>query len=206
MRLIRPDIKSPPTSLTPYFLLPLRPSPSLRAFQTYGLFTSGIGVHYAPSAITSPTHQHLASNLIIGERLIPQIVLRGADRRPFEIQDLCPSDSRFKILVFAGLGEPVAPGAANAKGTRAKVQAERTYGRVEHVEALAKGMEGDEKGWYQGMGRKARKGTEMFDVLVVCMGKKETFAHTAVPEAFRTHWSKCVITSFFLFLVSLFLR
>ncbi|EIM80353.1 uncharacterized protein STEHIDRAFT_68295 [Stereum hirsutum FP-91666 SS1] len=138
------------------------------AFQTYGLFTSGIGVHYAPSAITSPTHQHLASNLIIGERLIPQIVLRGADRRPFEIQDLCPSDSRFKILVFAGLGEPVAPGAANAKGTRAKVQAERTYGR-------------------------ARKGTEMFDVLVVCMGKKETFVHTAVPEVFRPHWSKVLL-------------
>lgn len=72
------------------------------------------------------------------------------------------------------------------------MEAERTYGRVEHVEKLARGMEGDEKGWYQGMGRPNGKGTEMFDVLVVCKGKKETFVHTDLPEVFRPHWSKYV--------------
>jgi phenol 2-monooxygenase len=30
------------------------------------------------------------------------VVLRAADARPFEIQDLAPSDIRFRILVFAG--------------------------------------------------------------------------------------------------------
>lgn len=96
--------------------------------------------------------------------------------------------------MFTGLGEPVtdAKDQSAGKGGRSKVQAERTYGRMEFVDKLAERMEGDEKGWYQGMGRKGGKGTEMFDVMAVCKGKKETFVHTDLPGVFRTHWSKCV--------------
>ncbi|QRV88493.1 phenol 2-monooxygenase [Ceratobasidium sp. AG-Ba] len=74
----------------------------VEVFQTFGGFTSSIGVHYAPSAIVDPSYQALATKLIVGQRLIPQTVIRTADARPFEIQDLVPSDMRYKILVFAG--------------------------------------------------------------------------------------------------------
>ena len=73
-----------------------------RAFQTFGAFTSGIGVHYEPSALVDTSYQELAPKLTIGERLIPQVVVRAADARPFELQDLLPADTRFKLLVFAG--------------------------------------------------------------------------------------------------------
>ena len=63
---------------------------------------SGIGIHYAPSAITNSKYQDAAKNLIIGQRIIPQVVVRAADGRSYDVQDLLPSDVRFKVLVFAG--------------------------------------------------------------------------------------------------------
>lgn len=63
---------------------------------------SGIGVHYEQSALVTTTHQDLASKLTIGERLIPQVVIRAADARPENIQDLVPADMRYKILLFPG--------------------------------------------------------------------------------------------------------
>ncbi|KAI0058857.1 hypothetical protein BV25DRAFT_1908962 [Artomyces pyxidatus] len=74
----------------------------LAAFQGYGSFTSGIGVHYAPSAITEPAHQSAAANLTVGQRLTPHILVRAADARTVEIQDMCPADTRFKVLLFVG--------------------------------------------------------------------------------------------------------
>ena len=59
-------------------------------------------MRYAPSVITSTTYQSKASKLDIGKRLPPQVIVRAADSRPYEIQDLLPSDIRFKILVFSG--------------------------------------------------------------------------------------------------------
>jgi phenol 2-monooxygenase (NADPH) len=73
-----------------------------RAFQSYGNFSSGVGVHYAPSAITETTHQTSATNLIIGQRLLPHVLVRAADAREVNIQDLAPSDTRFKLFVFPG--------------------------------------------------------------------------------------------------------
>jgi phenol 2-monooxygenase len=73
-----------------------------RVFQTFGGFTSGIGIHYAPSSIVELKNQSLAPNLVVGQRVPPQVILRAADSRPYEIQDLLTSDTRFKILVFCG--------------------------------------------------------------------------------------------------------
>ncbi|KAI9440812.1 FAD binding domain-containing protein [Lactarius indigo] len=73
------------------------------AFQNYGNFSSGVGVHYAPSAVTDPLHQAAAENLIIGQRLLPHVLVRAADSREVNIQDLAPSDSRFKLFVFPGV-------------------------------------------------------------------------------------------------------
>ncbi|KAN0109116.1 FAD binding domain containing protein [Russula decolorans] len=72
------------------------------AFQSYGNFSSGVGVHYAPSRLTNTTHQSAASNLIIGQRLLPHILVRAADAREVNIQDLAPSNVRFKLFVFPG--------------------------------------------------------------------------------------------------------
>jgi len=72
----------------------------IRAFLNYGNFASGIGVHYASSVVTGTTHQLAAANLIIGQRLLPHIVVGAADAREVNIQDLAPSDNRFKIFVF----------------------------------------------------------------------------------------------------------
>ncbi|KAF8470314.1 FAD binding domain-containing protein [Russula ochroleuca] len=72
------------------------------AFQSYGNFSSGVGVHYAPSAVTETTHQAAAPNLIIGQRLLPHLLVRAADAREVNIQDLAPSNARFKLFVFPG--------------------------------------------------------------------------------------------------------
>jgi phenol 2-monooxygenase len=76
-----------------------------RAFQGYGNFSSGVGVHYAPSVVTEPAHQAAAPNLIIGQRLLPHILVRAADAREVNIQDLAPSNACFKLFVFPGDGE-----------------------------------------------------------------------------------------------------
>jgi phenol 2-monooxygenase len=81
---------------TDNFIFSLSP----RAFQSYGNFSSGVSVHYAPSTLTNTTHQSAASNLIIGQRLLPHILVRAADAREVNIQDLAPSNARFKLFVF----------------------------------------------------------------------------------------------------------
>jgi phenol 2-monooxygenase len=75
-----------------------------RDFQSYGNFSSGVGVHYAPSVVTETTHQAAAPNLIIGQRLLQPILVRAADAREVNIQDLALSNARFKLFVFPGPG------------------------------------------------------------------------------------------------------
>lgn len=53
--------------------------------------------------LTSTAHQSAASNLIIGQRLLPHILVRAADAREVNIQDLAPSNARFKLFVFSGV-------------------------------------------------------------------------------------------------------
>jgi phenol 2-monooxygenase len=73
-----------------------------RAFQRYGNFSSGVDVHYAPSVVTDTTHQTAAPHLVIGQRLLPHTLVRAADAREVNIQDLAPSNGRFKLFVFPG--------------------------------------------------------------------------------------------------------
>ncbi|KAJ7768311.1 FAD binding domain-containing protein [Mycena metata] len=80
----------------------------LKMFQTFGGFTSGIGIHYAESPIVHPASQSCAKNAIVGERMPPSVLLRAADFRPVELQDLLPSDTRFKLLAFTGDADPEA--------------------------------------------------------------------------------------------------
>ncbi|KAI0675863.1 FAD binding domain-containing protein [Trametes maxima] len=142
----------------------------LEAFQTFGLFTSGIGVHYEPSAITHAQHQAVASKLIVGERLIPHVFVRAADARPYDIQDVLPSDARFKVLVFTG----------NILDT---AQAAR-------VKALAEELDRPESFYHRfGHGDPSK----VFDVLSISAAKKQDVNYTDLPPLFRQHWSKVLL-------------
>ena len=136
---------------------------SIRTFQRYGLFSSGIGVHYAPSSIVSPTYQYAASGLPIGQRLIPHVFLRAADGRPFEIQDLLPSDTRFKILVFTG-------------NTSDPEQLLKVVDLAEELEGVLQLY--------------AENVAKAFDILTFSMVTKEKVVYNTIPSFLRSHWTK----------------
>ncbi|EIW58510.1 uncharacterized protein TRAVEDRAFT_58730 [Trametes versicolor FP-101664 SS1] len=142
----------------------------LEAFQTFGLFTSGIGVHYQPSAITHAKHQDLASTLVIGERMVPHVFVRAADARPYDIQDVLPADARFKILVFTGVITDPA-------------QAARAAALAEEMDAPGS--------FYHRFGHE--NPARVFDVLSVSAAKKEDVNYTDLPKFFRQHWSKVLL-------------
>lgn len=107
-------------------------------------------MHYEPSAISASQHQSVASKLIVGERLIPHVFVRAADARPYNIQDVLPSDTRWKVLIFAG-------------NTADPTQASR-------VRALAEELEKPE-GFLKRFGRDEH--ATVFDVLSISSAKKQ---------------------------------
>jgi phenol 2-monooxygenase (NADPH) len=139
-----------------------------RAFQTFGGFTSGIGVHYEESIIVNAKHQNIATHLIVGERVTPQYILRAADGRPFQIQDLLPSDTRFKLLVFTGnTSEP---------------------SQLTKLQTLAEELQAPESFLikFSPEGKVETK----FDIISISSAKKESVVYNALPQLFRSHWSK----------------
>ncbi|EJF59085.1 hypothetical protein DICSQDRAFT_65759 [Dichomitus squalens LYAD-421 SS1] len=142
----------------------------LEAFQTFGLFTSGIGVHYESSPITADHYQSVATKLIVGERLVPHDFIRAADARPYNIQDLLPSDARFKVLVFVG-------------NTPDKAQAAR-------VQALADWMVRPDRFLVRfGKGDSAK----VFDIWSISSAKKRDVNYIDLPPLFRPHWSHVLL-------------
>ncbi|KAI0773261.1 FAD binding domain-containing protein [Trametes elegans] len=139
----------------------------LEAFQTFGAFTSGIGVHYEPSALTHAQHQACAAGLPVGERLVPHVFVRAADARPYNLHDALPSDARFKVLVFAG------DVAGSAQAAR--------------VSALAEQMARPES-FYRRFAH--RDPADVFEILAICAAKKQDVNYTDLPPLFRQHWSK----------------
>lgn len=146
---------------------------SLKAFSSrlsdkYRGFVSGICIRYPESAIVEAKHQACARNLIIGERVPPQILICVADARPYELQDLLPADTRFKILIFTG---DITDTAQRAR-----------------VETLAEEMGKPESFLKKFSGRTGKK--QVFDVYTIGSGKKEIMNSTHLPALFRSHWSK----------------
>jgi phenol 2-monooxygenase len=139
-----------------------------RAFKTFGAFTSGIGIHYAESTIVNAKHQSIAKDLIIGQRIIPQILIRVADARPIELQDLLPADTRFKVLIFIGDTTNM------AQRTKVDKLAEEMSMPESFLKKYSPGGE-----W-----------NKVFDMFVIISGKKEQVEYTGPPELFRSHWSK----------------
>jgi phenol 2-monooxygenase len=145
------------------------------AIRAGGSLTSGIGVHYASSAITNDMHQQCAPHLIVGERMPPQIFVRAADARPYEIQDMLPSDTRFKLLFFIGY---------------------LTEERVKELNALSDEMRRTSC-FLQKYGYPTEGTTQgMFSIITIMSGDKEDVEYTRVPTLFRPHWSKYVLQIF----------
>ena len=133
-------------------------------------FISGVGIRYGPSLIVNTKYQSSAASLIVGERILPQVFIRVADARPIEVQDLCPADMRFKILVFGG---------------DVTVPEERV-----RLQVTAEGLDGP-KSFLHRFGRGTAGGWEVFDVLCfstarVDSGVDHTGKWTCMIEATST--------------------
>ncbi|KAG8995663.1 hypothetical protein FRB94_008888 [Tulasnella sp. JGI-2019a] len=141
----------------------------LEAFQTFGGFTSGIGIHYQDSAIVDSTNQSAAAHLTIGMRCLPTINQRAADCRPYNIQDLLPADTRFKLLLFPG-----------------ELKNEK---QMSKLRSLATELEQD-TGFLKKYTPKNLAADSVFDIITICTDKKEVCNYTDVPATLRSHWSK----------------
>lgn len=135
--------------------------------QAFGEFTSGLAVHYAPSAIVDISNQSLASKLIIGKRVPPQAFIRASDGRPFEMQDLLPADTRFKVLIFAG--------DTNQTGQMQRVKA--CAEQLRRPDAFFERLGGDDA-------------TKVFSILIIASVSIFAVDFTALIRAFQTHWSQ----------------
>jgi hypothetical protein len=113
-------------------------------------------------------HQSFAKDLIIGQRLPPQILVRAADARPIELQDVVPADTRFKVLVFTGDSTDASQRTKVDKLAEAMCQPENF---------LKKYTPGEE--W-----------NKLYDVLAISSGKKEHVNYLEMPAILRSHWSK----------------
>ena len=76
-------------------------------------FTCGLTIQYERSALTgAATHQHLATGFDIGKRFHSAPVVRLADARPMHLGHCIEADARFRLIVFAPMGDAGGPGCA----------------------------------------------------------------------------------------------
>jgi len=91
------------------------PAETQRYFVQHGRYTAGTATHYRPSIITGePSHQHLATGLVIGKRFHSAPVIRLADAKPGHLGHVARADGRWRIFAFAGAGQPAASNSAIA--------------------------------------------------------------------------------------------
>lgn len=86
------------------------PAEFQRYFVKQGRFTAGTAVCYEPSLICGDgTHQALATGFPIGMRLHSAPVIRLADAKPVELGHCVKADGRWRLIAFAGAGDPFEP-------------------------------------------------------------------------------------------------
>jgi len=79
-------------------------------------FTCGLTIQYERSALTgAATHQHLATGFDIGKRFHSAPVVRLADARPMHLGHCIEADARFRLFVFAPVGDAGGSGGAVAR-------------------------------------------------------------------------------------------
>ncbi|KAJ4466414.1 FAD binding domain-containing protein [Lentinula edodes] len=135
-------------------------------------FSSGIGVHYLPSRIVNIKNQGLASGIVIGKRMPPGTVVRLLDFCPIHIHDLLPSDTRFKILVFAG----------NASSSAQLMRLQQLAAKIDNLRSLL--------GLDILPGNSSQSG---LDVLTILSTKLELALFKELPLKLRSHWSKVYV-------------
>ncbi|KAI6044088.1 FAD binding domain-containing protein [Pisolithus marmoratus] len=143
-----------------------------KAYETASGFTSGIGIHYGPSMIVNAKHQRCAKNLVVGQRMLPQVFVRAADARPVEIHDLLPADIRFKILIFLGSMEGES--------------------RLAEINAFAQELSSP-NGFLQKYSTGGQTSLCMFDLITIVAGNKKDINYLCAPQIFRPHWSKVLL-------------
>ena len=94
--------------------------------------------------------------------------MRAADFRPEEIQDLLPSDGRFKVLAFTG--DSSVPS------------------QLEKIREVADAME--ETLGILSLGCGVGQTHAMFKILGISAASKLVVSYNKVPELFRAHWSQ----------------
>ncbi|KAJ4465861.1 FAD binding domain-containing protein [Lentinula lateritia] len=135
-------------------------------------FSSGIGVHYLPSDIVNIKNQGLASGIVIGKRMPPGTVVRLLDFCPIHIHDLLPSDTRFKIFVFAG----------NASSSAQLMRLQQLAAKIDTLRSLL--------GLDIVPGNSSQSGLE---VLTILSTKLELALFKEIPSMLRSHWSKVFV-------------
>ncbi|PAV19767.1 hypothetical protein PNOK_0470100 [Pyrrhoderma noxium] len=147
----------------------------MKAYETFCGFTSGTGIVYSPSTITNVSNQHLAAPLTIGMRMPSTILVRAADAAVTDLQDLLPSDTRFKLLIFTG-----------------NLNVETQMAKLERFIAGATSSSGFLKK-YGSRDSKRPGWDKVFDTVTILLGKKDTVEYTIVPSVLRPHWNKVFV-------------
>jgi phenol 2-monooxygenase (NADPH) len=89
------------------------PAETQRYFVRHGRYTAGTATRYVPSLLTGkPAYQHLAKGFAIGTRFHSAPVIRLADAKPVHLGHVSRADGRWRILAFAGAGNPAAANSA----------------------------------------------------------------------------------------------
>jgi phenol 2-monooxygenase len=79
-------------------------------FVQHGRYTAGVMTRYAPSVLTGTgAHQALAKGFVVGTRFHSAPVVRLADAKALELGEVLKADGRFRLIAFAGRGDPAAP-------------------------------------------------------------------------------------------------
>ncbi|THU89176.1 hypothetical protein K435DRAFT_969217 [Dendrothele bispora CBS 962.96] len=145
-----------------------------KAVQMFGLFKSGIGIHYAGSMITCSHNQSAARYLIVGKRFPPEIILIARDDKVVQIHDVLPSDTKFKMLIFTGdihgSGRKELIRSLAERLVEGRLLSERSYISCDRIEMM-----------------------RMVDTLTIIKGYKGQTMYTDVPESLWTHWTKVFI-------------
>lgn len=75
-------------------------------FQMHGRFTAGVETRYSPSIITTrDSRQSLATGLTVGMRFHSGPVIRLADGLPMHLGHALKADGRWRLVVFAPVGD-----------------------------------------------------------------------------------------------------
>ena len=97
--------------------------------------------------------------------MLPHIFIRAADARPYELHDLLPANTKWKLLVFTGDIGPESPN------------------QIQKVTQLAEKLGGTD-------GLLSRYADGAFDTLTICATEKGQINYTDVPKVLRPHWSR----------------